>query len=266
MNTGRRWLLKPFTRFAVSAFLAAWLAGASSAVYAQDKTFTLAVVPQFSQLVTMENWQPLIERIKQETGVALDQKFYESIPEFEAGIMRGEVDVIFCNPLHLAKVHASQGYIPLLHDGSRQLTGILVVRHDSPFETIQQLKGQKVSMPEGAFAAEIYLQVNLIKEGVNVEPILVKTHLASYQNVLNGNTVAGGGVQKTFKELSVEDQIQLRTIYITPGTTSHPLAVHPRVPADVQLLIQNAILELTQSDSGKKILKTIQLTEPKISD
>jgi phosphonate transport system substrate-binding protein len=266
MSTRFLKLCKSVGRFVVLALLAVQAGGAKGVVYAEDKTLTLAVVPQSSQVVLMENWQPFIDYIQRKTGITLNQKFYTSIPEFEAGILNGEADLIFCNPLHMAQVHSSPGYIPLVHDGSRQLSGILLVRHDSPFQDIQQLKGQKVSMPEGAFAAESYMKSNLAKEGVVVEPVSVKTHPDSYQNVIKGITAAGSGVQKTFKELPVEDQIQLRTIYTTPGVTPHPLAIHSRIPAEIQTLIQNTVLEMSQSESGKKILKTIQLTEPKISD
>lgn len=229
-----------------------------------EKAYTVSVVPQLPALVLFEDWQPYLDYLEQEIGVKFKLYLSDTIPLFELDFLAGNPDFAFMNPYHAVMAYNTQGYLPLLSDGSRQLKGILVVRKDSSFQSVQDLDGADIAFPApNAFGASLYMRALLAEqEKININPIYVKTHANSYRNVFFGRTSAGGGVVNTFHKESEDLQQNLRIIYETSGVTPHPLSVHPRVPKDIQERVIELTLALAQNETGLSLLKTIQLTMP----
>ncbi len=231
---------------------------------AQNKIYTLGVVPQFSPRVIQERWIPFVKYLSRETNVNIQLNFYKSIPEFEAAFLHGELDFAFMNPYHEVVAKKAQGYLPLIHDGSRKLVGILVVRQDSPIQSIQELDGQAVAFPApNAFGASHYMRALLTeKEKIHIIPKYVKTHSNVYRHVILQEVSAGGGVRNTLAQQDVEIREKLRVLYETPGVTPHPLSAHPRVPQKLRASIIKAIIKLSNTGEGRMLLKKVQLTMP----
>jgi len=70
-----------------------------------------------------------------------------TIPEFEEQLLRGKFDFVYMNPYEIVLVQDYHQYIPLFRDISRDLQGIIVVRKDSPVQSIHDLDGQFVTFP-----------------------------------------------------------------------------------------------------------------------
>ena len=122
----------------------------------QAVELTLAVVPQFPPIETYKRWAPVVEMISTKTGIKIDLRTYASIPEFERAILAGEPDLVFMNPYH--QVMVKRDYIPILRD-STPLEGILVVRKDSPYQSVKDLDGKTIAFPApNAYAAALYMR------------------------------------------------------------------------------------------------------------
>ncbi len=81
---------------------------------------------------------------------------------------KGLPDFAFMNSFHQVVAKKKQGYIPLLRDAKKKRTGIIVVRHDSPIQTIEQLKGQRVAFPApNAFATSFYTRALQVKQHIS---------------------------------------------------------------------------------------------------
>ena len=131
-----------FCGVATWCFLLSAIAAAASAVApgaARERSYILAVVPYQLPLTVHKEWSPLAERLAQRLGARVELKLYRAIPHFEEDLARGEPDLAFMNPYHLIMTRKTQGYIPLVRSG-QALSGILVVRRDSPIKTVAALK------------------------------------------------------------------------------------------------------------------------------
>jgi len=235
----------------------------SSYVYAEE-SYTWSVVPQFTGIAVHRDWSPLLHAIEKDTGYHFTLKLYDSISAFEVGFNEGVPDFAYMNPYHAVMAKKVQGYVPIIRDGKRKLTGILVTRKGSAIKQVQDLEGQRIAFPSpNAFAAALYLRALLFEqEGINFTPVYTKTHSNSYRYVLHGKAVASGGVYRTLKRERLEVQSQLHVIYKTPSVSSHPLVVHHRVPKKVALAVQASIINLAKNKKGKDILKAILIPEP----
>jgi len=107
---------------------------------------------------------PFIDFLSKEINLDIELKFYENIPAFEKAFLEGASDLAFMNPYHAALAYKSQGYIPLVHDGSRNLYGIIVAAKNNPIQKIEELDQKQIVFPApNAFGASRYLQSSLKK-------------------------------------------------------------------------------------------------------
>ena len=103
------------------------------------KTYTFDVVPQLTAAKIYTTWSPLLQRVGQEAGLCFDLRVSATIPEFEQKLLKGEPEFVFLNPYHAVLANQKKKYQPLLADSEDLLTGILVVRADSPIKSLEEL-------------------------------------------------------------------------------------------------------------------------------
>ncbi len=230
-----------------------------------ERVYTVAIVPQFPLLELKERWEPFLELLSKETGLKFALKFYESIPHFEKDILAGNPDLAFMSPYH--QVMVKKHYIPLIKDKT-PLEGILVVRKDSPINSVKELDGKTIAFPApNAYAAALYMRALLReKEKITFTPIYVKTHNNVYRWVVLGKAEAGGGVNNTLQREREEIKAQLRILYITPGSAPHPFSANKKIPKEIQNLIKEAFLKIAKDPKNRILLNGIQIPEPLVAD
>lgn len=243
------------------SFLTAIFLFSTSPVPAEEHVYRFGVVPQFEPRKLADIWIPIIQELEQRTGLRFIMVGSPKIPDFEASFMAGEFDFAYMNPYHAMLAGEEQGYVPLVHDSGRKLSGVLVVHKDSPIQDVTELEGQKVAFPApNALGASLLMRADLETiYGVKVRPIYVQTHSSVYLNVILNKAVAGGGVMSTLKSQSQEIQDKLRILYTTREMAPHPLTAHPRVPKEHQEAVRQALLDMAATDEGQALLNRIPM-------
>ncbi len=224
---------------------------------------TFGVVPQYHNRKIIRIWRPILDEIEKQTGIALSLTGAPTIPAFEKKFMKGDLDFAYMNPYHILKASDSQGYIPLVRDGSRKLRGILVVSKDSPYKSAAELNDQVVALPSpNALGASMLLRADLESTfGVQIRPKYVQTHSSVYLHVAKGLVSAGGGVMSTFMAQSPDIKDRLRVLFTTRGTIPHPIVAHPRVPRSHIKKIKSALLAMGKTPEGKALLAKIPIND-----
>lgn len=233
--------------------------GMGSLVQAAE-TYTFAVVPQFEQRKLFAIWTPIVAEISRRTGLSLNLVATLTVPEFEKELARGSFDFVYANPYHILREVPRQGYIPLVRDKAA-LRGILVVRKDSPIQSMKELDGKTIAVPSlNALGASLLIRADL-EHLFGARPTLlsVKTHSSVYLHVANGLATAGGGVEKTLHEQDQAIQNQLRVLYVTRDMPSHPVAAHPRIPVAVRDKVQKAFLDFSMTEKGRSLLEDVPM-------
>lgn len=220
--------------------------------------YIIGVVPQFEQRKLYAIWNPIVTELGRRTGLTFKLVTTLTIENFEKEFVLGGFDFVYMNPYHVLK---ARSYLPLVAD-SVPLRGILVVRKDSPIQSINELSGKEVAFPSpNALGASLLMRADLERlHQVKVKPLYVKTHSSVYLHVVKGLTVAGGGVEKSLGEQDPAIRNALRVIYTTRGLTSHPIAAHERVrPADREK-VRKALLAMDATPEGRALLAKIPTT------
>lgn len=242
--------------FRISLLLAVF----GGAVGVQAQTYSFAVVPQFPVVEVFRTWRPLLDALEAETGLKFELKTSETIPKFEALFLAAEPDFAYMNPYHAVMAHRAGGYIPLVR-GKEALSGILVVRTDSPIRELAELRGSTIAYPApNAFGASLYMRALLGERfKIPTEAVYVQTHVNAYRAVIRGDNPAAGGIRSTLEREPAEVRDKLRVLYETPTTASHPVVVHPRVSAATRTAVRNALLKLAKTAQGDKLLEGVSL-------
>lgn len=260
--------MRSFTRNLLGLFTGTLLC--VSATYAAclgeqntTKVYTFDVVPQLTAAKIYTTWSPLLQRVGQEAGLCFELRVSPTIPEFEQKLLKGEPEFAFLNPYHAVLAYQKKKYQPLLADSQDLLTGILVVRADSPIKSLDELKGKNVTFPApNAFAASLLIRAELAKKKIGINPVFVKTHSNVYRSIIGKDAMAGGGVNNTLDNEAHEVRQQLRVLFETPAYTPHPIVTLPSVPNAVRDRFLKAMIKLEQDDEGRKLLDGINLNKP----
>ena len=236
-------------------------------VEAASEHYTVAIVPQLQTVQIEKSWQPFLNELTKQTGIEFDIKYYATIPLFEKGLKNGEADMAFMNPYHAVMAYDWKNYKPIIHD-KKPLVGILVVKKESPIHSISELNGKTIAFPApNAFAASLFMRALLQEdEKISITPVYVKTHSNVYRDVIFGLYTAGGGVNNTLTREAAGVSSQLRVLYTTKPTASHPLCVSPKIPEKSVMKIRDAILKMGKNPEFKSMLNEIQIPNPVVAD
>ena len=245
-------------------FTAALLAPAVSAVHANEDgsadssshySFSFGVVPQRTATELAERWTPILAYLKNKTGYRFNFKTARDIHTFKQRASEGAYDLVYMNPYHYVTFHKTQGYRVFAKEKDRKLTGIIVVRADSPYRILRDLQNQSLSFPAPtAFAASLLTRAHLDIEGIKYQASFVASHDSVYLGVARNLFAAGGGILHTLGAQPEHVRNQLRVLWTSRGYTPHSLAAHPRVPQAAVQRIAAAFVALNKDPNANRML------------
>ena len=237
---------------------------ASAAAFPADKTqpsptiINFGIVPQQSATEIAKLWTPILKYLSVKTGYQIELQTAKDISVFEERLAAGEYDIAYMNPYHYTVFHRAPGYQVFAKEKDKQLVGIIVVRADSDYQSLADLKGQTLAFPSPiALAASVLPRAYLRNQGIPFTPKYVSSHDSVYLSVIQGLYPAGGGIMRTFNTLSPERATRLRVLWKSPGYTPHAIAAHPRLPKKTVKRIQQAMLSMDRDPQALALLKEI---------
>lgn len=227
---------------------------------AQGTVYSFGVVPQQSASMLARLWVPLLQQLSADSGLELRFATATDIPTFEERLGDKAYDFAYMNPYHYTVFHRVSGYEALNRESGKKVRGLLVVRVDSPINSLEQLRGQTLAFPSpAAFAASILPRAHLRQLGIAFTPQYVASHDSVYAAVARGVFPAGGGILRTLGNIPAERREQLRVLWKTPGYTPHAVAALPRVPLEVRQRVQRAFTQLWESPLGRQRLQALNM-------
>ncbi|MFW2542664.1 phosphate/phosphite/phosphonate ABC transporter substrate-binding protein [Primorskyibacter sp. 2E107] len=228
-----------------------------------EPVYTFGVEPQFEARRLAAIWQPILSELEHRTGHRFRLVGTPHVPAFETAYARGDFDFAYMNPYHALVAGEADGTRAIIHDGGQQMSGVLVVKADSPYHAVGDLEGQTIAFPApNDLGAALLMRADLDRIfSLHYDSSYVATHSSAYYNVLLGDAAAAGGVMAT---LTAHDELvrqNLRVIYETRGLPPHPVSVHPRVPDPVSQAVQAAFVSMAQTEEGAAMLARVPLVK-----
>ena len=234
------------------------IVGLSGSVMAESMSF--GVVPQQSAAKLAALWTPVLSYLSDKTDIELRFETATDIPTFERRLLQGKYDVAYMNPYHFTFFNEHRGYQALAHRNDKKIQGIVVVSKKSSITSLEELEGQEIAFPSpAAFAASLLPRGELRKKGINFTPKYVNSHDSVYKTVAKGFFLAGGGIGRTYNNISPDVRDTLRVLWKTDFYTPHAFAAHPRVEDDKQARLAKALADMANDPVGAQLLGTLSI-------
>jgi phosphonate transport system substrate-binding protein len=223
---------------------------------ASERTF--AVVPQQAPTRLATHWQPLLDALSKRTGIHFHFVTAPNIAEFERRVLAGKYDYVYLNAVLYRDAHRKAGFRVLVRK-KPDLHGIIVVRRDGP-QSLGALRDQTIAFPAPhAFGATLLNRAELKKRHIDHRVAFLGTHESVYRAVAQGQFVAGGGVQRSFKVLPDAVRDQLRILYRSKAAPSHAIAAARSIYPDERRRVQTALLQIGNEPEGRKLLAALDI-------
>lgn len=199
---------------------------------------------------------------------------YESLV---AALLLGKIDLAWMSPLAYVNARgAEKGLVPVakaLRHGALYYRSVLVVPPtDTTTKTISDLQGKRIAwVSKGSTSGYLFPRALLKRQGIDAdtffgEQTFAGSHDAVCTAVLSGRVdVAAtfadepeeGAALKPDGCGPISDADKLRVVYKTGPISNDVLVARPGLKADVVKELAAALLGLTGSDAGKKVLAEV---------
>ncbi len=236
---------------------------ATAALYWQSPAFAapgfgFGVFPQLSTRTTAETYQPLADYLSAALGQPVNLESAKDFFTFHTRTIEGEYELVLTAP-HLAWLAWKEGgYRPLLIY-REPAKGFVVVKADSPYRRLGDLKGKTIAIPDTNAVVNIRLAKILAGRGLNpgreltVREAGSHTNAAAYVDTRQTDAAVVGVFP--FLRLPSAERKRLRILAATPDLPSHVFLVHPRMDSQREREIRQAIEGFMRSEAGLDFLE-----------
>jgi phosphonate transport system substrate-binding protein len=233
----------------------AWLALLLSAPV-QAETHSFGVLSQRSAVLTAQYWNPILDYVRQKTGIALVLKLARTAPESNESTERGEYDFVYSNTIFQPRM-AQANYQVILRPRDEAITGQIVTLDESPIRTLKDLDGKETGFPsQAAFVGYAVPMDQLLRQGINVTPVFGGNQEGIMGQLKAGRVPAAGVNNQLMKSFASRENVKYRVLWESAPFHNLPIAVHPRIPKTVADKVKQAIDEMETTPEGLRILET----------
>lgn len=218
-----------------------------------------AIVPQQSPRELANRWGPILQYISEHSGVALQFETANSITTYQQEMKAGRYDISFMSAYFYAMFSNDAGYRVFAQEKDAKFVGIMVVRKDSPYQTLEDLEGKSLAFPAPTAVTSMLANTQLKAKNIHFTPNYVVSMDSVYRAVAKGLFPAGQGEARTFGSMEPEIRDQLRILWSADPMPPLSFSAHPRVPQAVLQKVKKVMLEMADDPVGAKLLKAVNM-------
>lgn len=249
--------LKLLPRTLAVAFIAcmAWSAALPAhASHAENRALIFGVISPRNAVITAQYWNPILRYVSQQSGVPLKLKVTKSSPELAGMIRRGELDFIYSN-YQFNPGNDGARYTVIVRPLASAARGQIVVPADSPFTSLEQLRGREVAFPSKVAFAGYHVPMDaLLRAGITVKPQFAGTIEGAMGQMLSGRAAAAGVSAVVANDYAERQHIAYRVLWSSEEYPTIPIAANSAVPKEKIEALRAALLAMSDSQKGREVL------------
>ena len=242
---------------------------AAPVVQAADAPLILGIFPRHKATDTTSMYTPLANHLSERLGRKVTLVTSKDFDSFWQAVTQGRYDIVHYNQYHYT--HSADSYRVIAHNqefGKNAVAGALFVRKDSGITELSQLRGRTIIFGGGKDAMMSYIAPRFLLMQAGLKEADFKSEFAvNPPNALlalySKQADAAGGGDILIDLPVVRNAIntdEIRLLASTEPLLFLPWAVKRTMPAKLGESIQSILVELKQSDGGKKVLKSARTT------
>ena len=239
--------------------LALLLAALNIAQAAEPEELFLGSVAMDVPAEMVRRMTPLTEYLTKKTGIKISFRASPNLGSAVNELGKDFTQIAYLTPVAYVEAHDKYKSMPLvspLTHGKSTFNLVVAVRNDSPYKSIEDLKGKRFAFGD---QKALLQRAVVVGAGVKLEDFSNYGFLKHYDNIAKAvlNKDFDGGILKDtiYEEFSTKG---LRKIYTSPPLSSYLFAVSDRLPAATVKKLRTAFLELkANTPEGAAVLKEL---------
>jgi phosphonate transport system substrate-binding protein len=233
--------------------------------------FVMGVFPRRDAALSARLFRPLANYLERELGRPVTMELSPNFDTFLKNLKQRRYDLVHLNPFDYLSAHEELAYDALVQNeefGEATIMGAIYVRHDSGIRQLSQLKGKSILFGGGPRAMMSYIvptyllrQAGLTKDDYE-ESFAINPPNAVLATFLRRADAGGAGevVQRLPVVTHKIDVSQLDLIAVSQPLPHLPWAVKREMSAELKQRLQRLLIDLKQTEEGRKILKQARLS------
>ena len=204
------------------------LASTTVAARAQDPSKTLALnfgIYQSDKATVMyKKFTPVLERLQEDleqrlgTPVDIRLTIFKTYDDAISALVQGSVDFVRFGPASYITAKQAQPAIELIameqENGEKRFKGVVIVQANSPYQTLQDLKGKRFAFGDPNSTIGRYLiQAELVKAGIHSRDLAAHKYLNRHDTVARavemGDFDAGSVMMTSFQQANEKGTLRI---------------------------------------------------------
>ncbi|BAU47539.1 phosphate ABC transporter [Sulfurifustis variabilis] len=225
--------------------------------------YVLGVFPHLPPRDLEKVFAPMAKDLGARVGRRIALSSNTTYERFSENVDKEKFDIAFMQPFDYVRAADKFGYRPLA-TRTEKLSALVVVKQDSPLESIADLKGKRIGLPPETAAVSVLLANHLrthgLKPGVDVTLSHHRSHVSCMQKVMIGEADACGTAAPAVRFFQSKMHVELKVVGRTREIPHTLFAIHPRVPERDREILRQRILSWGETEEGKALLARGELT------
>lgn len=226
-------------------------------VFSAPPPLVLGVFPHLTAKQIVVAYRPVADTLEKHLQRKVVIYSARDFKTFVERTRQGEYDILLTAP-HLAWLaRQDAGYRPLLKY-AQPVTGLLLVRTDSPFRELKALRGHTIAIPDPFAVAVMALHDQMAAQGlrndIDYRTAISGSHRNAAMQVINGRADGAMLGRHTYSLLPPELRRQLRVLATTPPLSSLMYLTHPRLRDAEAQTIRSALLDFASRPEGRAFM------------
>lgn len=192
---------------------------------------------------------PLTDYLTKKTGIKVGFRASPNLGSAVNELGKDFTQIAYLTPVAYIEAHEKYKAVPLaspITHGKSTFNLVVAVRNDSPYKTMEDLKGKKFAFGD---PKALLQRAVVVGGGVKLEDFSSYGFLKHYDNIAKAvlNKDFDGGILKDtiYEEFASKG---LRKIYVSPPLSSYLFAVSDRLPPATVKKLRSAFLELKKDN------------------
>ncbi len=237
--------------------------------HAADEPLVMGVFPRFHASETTTRYAPLADYLSERLGRKVNLVTSKDFQTFWQGIQEQRYHIVQYNQYHY--IRSAKSYQVIAHNkefGKSTLAGTIYVRKDSGITRLAQLRGRTVLFGGGedamiGYIAPLHMILEAGLKKSDFKSQFAINPLNSVIGVYNKQADAAGSGDGVLDQPALKKAIntdELTVLAVTEQLLHLPWAVNRSVPAALRDSIRASMVDLENSETGKKVLKSAVLS------
>ena len=229
----------------------------------------MGIFPRRNAAETAKAFTPMADYLGERLGRKVKVITSKNFDSFRKAVKEQRYDIVQFNQYHY--VRSAQSYQVIAHIeefGKSTIAGVIYVRKDSGITTLAQLRGRTIIFGGGEDAMISYIATRflLLQAGLGKDDFkslfAVNPPNALVALIHREADAAGAGdsVPDLPEVKNAIDTDELTALAVSVPLLQLPLAVKRGMPARLRASIQSILVDLKNSEAGRKVLKSAELT------